>query len=189
MLHPYAAHMDLSAEDVAAELRKRLPGVGTVKLHKLLYYAQGHHLATFGTPLFKDAISAWDMGPVVGTLWHAERENLTDDQPAPLGEAELNTVGYVVSRYGALSGTDLRHLTHSERPWQDANTEWLMSRLEDPYQGVTRADGFDNLWYGTVPGSAHGTYETPRGTVHGPMMPRTPPVVRSGGTAGRIEVM
>jgi uncharacterized phage-associated protein len=111
----------VSAQDVAAELRRRLPGVGTVKLHKLLYYTQGHHLATFGTPLFNDTISAWDMGPVVGTLWHAEREGLIDDRPAPLGEAELNTVGYVVSRYGALSGTDLRHLTHSERPWQNAN--------------------------------------------------------------------
>jgi uncharacterized phage-associated protein len=38
------------------------------KLHKLLYYCQGHHLATFGLPLFDESISAWDMGPVVGTL-------------------------------------------------------------------------------------------------------------------------
>jgi uncharacterized phage-associated protein len=113
--------MILSARDVAAEIRKRLPGVGTVKLHKLLYYAQGHHLATFGTPLFKDTISAWDMGPVVGSLWHAEREAVPADAPSLLTEAELNTVGYVISRYGALSGTDLRHLTHSEQPWPDAN--------------------------------------------------------------------
>ena len=111
----------VSAQDVAAELRKRLPGVGTVKLHKLLYYAQGHHLATFGTPLFEDTISAWDMGPVVGSLWYRERNGIPNDQPGTLTEAELNTVGYVVSRYGALSGTDLRHLAHSERPWQDAD--------------------------------------------------------------------
>ena len=40
---------------------------------------------------------------------------------SPLGEAELNTVGYVVSRYGSLTGKDLEHLTHSETPWQTAN--------------------------------------------------------------------
>lgn len=38
----------VSAYEIAAELRKRLPGIGTKKLHKLLYYCQGHHLSTFG---------------------------------------------------------------------------------------------------------------------------------------------
>jgi len=112
----------LSAHDVAAELRQRLPGVGTKKLHKLLYYCQGHHLAAFGTPLFKETISAWDMGPAVGTLWHHERESgVTGAPPASLTEAQLNTIGYVISRYGALTGADLEHLTHSETPWQEAN--------------------------------------------------------------------
>jgi len=111
---------EVSAYDVAARLRELLPGVGAKKLHKLLYYCQGHHLATFGTPLFPEAISAWDMGPVVGKLWF--RERFGDAPPAaPLPEAELNTIGYVVSRYGALSGADLEHLTHSEPPWQEAN--------------------------------------------------------------------
>jgi len=120
-LSPYAGHMVLSARDIAVELRSRRPGVGTVKLHKLLYYCQGHHLATFGVPLFRDTISAWDMGPVVGALWRTERDGAPESGVASFGEAELNTVGYVVSRYGALSGTDLRHLTHSERPWREAD--------------------------------------------------------------------
>ena len=59
---------------VAAELRTRMPGIGVKKLHKLLYYCQGHHLGTFGRPLFPESISAWDMGPMAGTLWHAEKE-------------------------------------------------------------------------------------------------------------------
>lgn len=29
--------------------------------------------------------------------------------------------------------------------------EWILSRMEDPYQGVRREPGFDNLWYGPVP--------------------------------------
>ena len=37
-------------------------------------------------------------------------------------EAQLNTVGYVLSRYGALTGHDLENLTHSEAPWQLADS-------------------------------------------------------------------
>jgi hypothetical protein len=33
---------------------------------------------------------------------------------------------------------------------------WIMTRYETPYAGVRRAEGFDNLWYGVVPGSIDG---------------------------------
>ena len=115
--------MGVSAEAVAAELRAREPGIGKLKLHKLLYYCQGHHLATFGVPLFEETVSAWDKGPVVGRLWYREKAGEADSDPTPPGEAELNTIGYVMSRYGALSGRDLMHLTHSEEPWRRADAE------------------------------------------------------------------
>ena len=111
----------LSAADVAAELKRRLPGLALKKQHKLLYYCQGHHLATFGEPLFPETISAWDMGPVVGQLWHQEREGTAAPSGATLTEAHLNTIGYVISRYGGLTGADLERLTHAEPPWQEAD--------------------------------------------------------------------
>jgi uncharacterized phage-associated protein len=114
--------MTLSAHSVAAELRRRLPEVGEVRLHKLLYYAQGHHLATFSRPLFREGVSAWDHGPVVGALYHAEHHGGGAEPQEPLDEAALNTVGYVISRYGRLSGRDLINLSHSEAPWREANT-------------------------------------------------------------------
>lgn len=117
----YSDRMSRSARDVAAVLRDRVPGLPTKKLHKLLYYCQGHHLATFGVPLFTERISAWDMGPVVGQLWSEERRAGRAAAASPLDEAELNTVGYVLSRYGALTGKDLEHLTHSESPWKLAD--------------------------------------------------------------------
>lgn len=46
-----------------------------------------------------------------------------------------------------------------ESPSQDLVlhvTAWVLSRLEDPYQGVRRESGFPNLWYGPVPGSDDG---------------------------------
>jgi uncharacterized phage-associated protein len=114
--------MTLSARDVAAALRDRLPGLPTKKLHKLLYYCQGHHLATFDEPLFSETISAWDMGPVVGNLWYVEKQENVPGVHREMDEAQLNTVGYVLSRYGALTGQDLENLTHSEKPWQLADS-------------------------------------------------------------------
>lgn len=115
--------MTYSANAVAAELRLRLPGVPVKKLHKLLYYTQGHHLASFGDPLFSETISCWDMGPVVGSLWKDEKsgEGSESLRLGGLDEGALNTIGYVVSRYGSLTGTDLEHLTHGEAPWREAD--------------------------------------------------------------------
>jgi uncharacterized phage-associated protein len=113
--------MTAAARDVAAELRSRLPGLPVKKLHKLLYYCQGHHLAAFGSPLFAETVSAWDMGPVIGQLWHEEKAGSIGGSGGSLTEAQLNTIGYVLSRYGSLTGHDLENLTHSEEPWKRAD--------------------------------------------------------------------
>ena len=111
----------VSAHAILAALRARSPGLGVKKAHKLLYYCQGHHLAAFGRPLFPERISAWDMGPVVGQVWYAEKNGQAPVDLPDLDEAALNTVGYVISRYGALSGADLERLTHHEPPWESAD--------------------------------------------------------------------
>lgn len=122
---PYGERVTVPARDIAAVLRQWLPDIGTKKLHKLLYYIQGHHLATFREPLFDEDIVAYDMGPVVEKLWQEEAHGLTPapHEPArrPLSEAELNTIGYVISRYGSMTGSDLQRLSHQERPWQQAD--------------------------------------------------------------------
>jgi uncharacterized phage-associated protein len=118
---PAAAGRLVSAHDVVAELRRRLPSLPIKKAHKLLYLCQGHHLATFGVPLFGERIAAWDMGPVVERVWKAEREGWEVPAAVALDEAALNTVGYVISRYGALTGKDLEIMTHGEAPWRLAD--------------------------------------------------------------------
>lgn len=128
---PYSSPMTVSAHDVAAVLRERLPGLAGLKLHKLLYYVQAHHLAVTGEPLFGEAVTAWDMGPVVAPLWTAEDRG----EPAPprrtLTDGHLNVIDYVITRYGALSGIDLMHLTHAEDPW-------LLADRDRPPKGSAR---------------------------------------------------
>lgn len=75
-----------------------------------------------GDVLFRETISAWDLGPVVGELWKADKAGSTSPGSVPIAdESALNTVGYVVSRYGGLAARDLVTLTHGEQPWQLAN--------------------------------------------------------------------
>lgn len=62
------------------------------------------------------------MGPVVGTPWKAEKQDDTPRTHHEMNEAQLNTVGYVLSRYGALTGQDLETLTHVEEPWRLADS-------------------------------------------------------------------
>lgn len=114
--------MSVSAHDVAAELRRRFgfkPGV--VKVHKLLYYAQGWHLTWAGEPLFRERIEAWANGPVVADLWHDEKRNRPRPASRELAGAQLATIDYVVERYGRDTAKDLIRRTHDEAPWRDAS--------------------------------------------------------------------
>ncbi len=107
-----------SAHDVADELRRRLPGVGTLKLHKLLYYAAGWHLAWVGDELFDEPVEAWVNGPVVARLWADEKHGRQRPPRQGLTDRQVATIDYVVARYGALSGSELIEKTHQEDPWR-----------------------------------------------------------------------
>jgi uncharacterized phage-associated protein len=112
----YGDPMTTSAQQVAAALRRELPGLPTEKVHKLLYYVQGHHLALFGQPAFTEAIAASEDGPEIDfdcdrTLQHT---------PGALSQSVLNVVGLVAARYGRLTFGDLSRLSRAESPWQDS---------------------------------------------------------------------
>jgi uncharacterized phage-associated protein len=57
--------------------------LSNLKLQKLLYYAQGLYLAAYGSPLFRDAIIAWQYGPVIPSLYSKYRKHGSDDIPGP----------------------------------------------------------------------------------------------------------
>jgi len=109
-----------STRRTATEIRRRRPRIGKARLHKLLYYVQGYHLAWNGRPAFGDRIEAWEMGPVVPALWHAEKRGrvLSDSEEPP--EAVRNVITYVLRRVGDRTGPQLISATHAEAPWRDA---------------------------------------------------------------------
>ena len=93
-----------------------------LKLHKLLYYCQGWHLAWYGQPLFQDRIEAWKHGPVVPAIWSASRghgkEPMLDPGPANVPASDRASIEQVWSHYRKFSASGLRDKTHEEPPWK-----------------------------------------------------------------------
>jgi hypothetical protein len=55
-------------------------------------------------------------------LWRTERYDDAPPEPAnSFDQGTLNTIGYVISRYGSMTGADLEALTHNEEPWLRAD--------------------------------------------------------------------
>ena len=97
-----------------------------LKLQKLVYYAQGFHLAMKGKPLFDEGIEAWEHGPVVPSLWRCYRERGSQSIPKPKGldfskipKSVRELLDEIYKVYGQFSAWKLRNMTHEEPPWRD----------------------------------------------------------------------
>lgn len=105
-----------------------------MKINKLLYFAQGHYIKKYNTPLFYDTIEAWEHGPVVPEVYFFYRKYgdkpITEYDSATVEEVtpEAEEVLYSVARnYGKYTASVLRNMTHVVgSPWdlvyQEGNT-------------------------------------------------------------------
>jgi uncharacterized phage-associated protein len=97
-----------------------------LKLQKLLYYAQGHHFAMYGNPLFRDDIQAWSHGPVVPDVYHSFKHfgsgaiSLAENDPFGWDDVDPETSQFLAkvwNTYGGVAAWKLRNMTHAEAPW------------------------------------------------------------------------
>ena len=100
--------------------------ISNLKLQKLMYYAQGFHLALFDAPLFDDTLEAWLHGPVVPSVYHAFKKHekapipCTDESACMRLESdEFDLVREVFDVFGRYSAWSLREMTHAEPPWMN----------------------------------------------------------------------
>lgn len=101
--------------------------ISNLKLQKLVYYAQGFHLAIMDEPLFDSSIEAWAHGPVVPSLYHDYKEYGAGAIPAPIGfdlesidKETRDLLDEVYNVFGQFSAWKLRNMTHEEPPWKEA---------------------------------------------------------------------
>jgi uncharacterized phage-associated protein len=101
--------------------------ISNLKIQKLVYYAQGIHLAVTGKALFDDEIVAWAHGPVVESLYHAYKSfgdgKIEPTQGYDIPEFDAKTQQLIDEVYcvlGQYSAWKLRQMTHNESPWANA---------------------------------------------------------------------
>lgn len=97
-----------------------------LKLQKILYYAQGYHLAMFDDELFPNEFQAWAHGPANVDIYNEYKSYGYSAIDKPKGGIPLLDDGLVDFLYsiwetfGIFDGKYLEKLTHSEDPWIEA---------------------------------------------------------------------
>lgn len=114
-----------SAMDVAAYLLENHGPMESMKLQKLVYYAQAYSMAWNHQPMFSEAVEAWAHGPVVRTLFREHQGKIILKAGDIPGDADAldgmakDVVEDVWDSLGELTGWQLRTRTHAEAPWRN----------------------------------------------------------------------
>ena len=126
-----------------------------LRLQKLLYFAQGWHLARFGKPLFQAPIEAWKHGPVVPEVYHTYKSNKNQgisDVPAPpedaFTEEEYALLLDVAREYSGYSTNTLVSMSHANNaPWAHAEQSDIIPQREIQayFAGKEPLPSFDDL--------------------------------------------
>lgn len=119
------------------------PEIGAItsnlKLQKLLYYAQGVHLAAFDTPLFEDEIVAWKFGPVVEKVYIDYKIHGSGAIPVPsstknhsfidaFSKEKKDFIGNVYAYFGQYDALKLMQMTHEELPWKTTSASGMIPK-------------------------------------------------------------
>ena len=103
--------------------------LSNMKLQKLLYYAQGLHIALGKGPLFSSSIEAWTYGPVVPFIYHKYKKSgssgISPDpefNPAIIDEETKDFLDEINKVFGQFSAIRLMELSHTDECWQKAAT-------------------------------------------------------------------
>lgn len=108
----YVAPM-ATAQAVLDAIEDRKPNLPDTYKHNLLFFCQGHHLATHGIAMFGEPLHATPAGAIVTVTAG------TDDK---VSKKELGMVGWIMHRYAAMFPVDLRSLVTVSTAWQQGRS-------------------------------------------------------------------
>jgi uncharacterized phage-associated protein len=98
--------------------------ISNLKLQKLIYYAQGYHLALFDEPFFPEDFEAWTHGPVCPAVYRSYKRfgagPIVADvkfEPEKFSQAQLELLDEIQEVFGQFSAWKLRDMTHEDEPW------------------------------------------------------------------------
>jgi uncharacterized phage-associated protein len=128
--------MPFKAADIAnyfiSQGKAKIPDLTPMKLQKLIYFAQGWHLALTDKPLIDEFLEAWPYGPVAPSLYHELKRYgsgvITEKIPSDLRPkspheptlSQENTafLDKIIEVYGKFDGPSLSNMSHEpDGPW------------------------------------------------------------------------
>lgn len=115
--------------DAAQVILQKKGSMTTMKLQKLLYYAQAWSLVWDGHELFFEDCEAWAGGPVYPALYDWRKPDETVElslipqdrlTPEPFTIDQEETIDAILRDYADRDADWLSELTHMEEPWRKA---------------------------------------------------------------------
>ena len=120
--------------------------VSHMKLHKLLYYAQGYYLANKNKPLFNLDISKWDYGPVVPFVYKKfmqigggpRLKPHPEGEPSRLPKEIQVFLDEIWQTYGKFTGLQMSDMSHQEAPWLETEMYRTIDpeKIKDYFKGI-----------------------------------------------------
>jgi len=124
--------------------------ISNFRLQKLVYYAQGYHLAMYGKALFNEPIEAWDNGPIINVLLEKYKPFKSNpiDKPEKMDLSKFSEdvkqlLAAIIKKYGQFGPAKLRDITHEELPWINgfAKTDKIIADADLKQYFMTQIEG------------------------------------------------
>jgi len=124
--------IQFASDYLITAVRQTGAALSVLKLQKLLYYAQGWHLALAGETLFQGKFQAWPQGPVNRDVYDRfmatksldselfESDVSKDFSAAEVNHENRNHLDRVLLRYGKYEDSVLQEMIEREAPWREA---------------------------------------------------------------------
>lgn len=124
--------------------------ITNLKLQKLLYYAQGWHLAHKNENLFEDKFEAWVHGPVIPSIYRKYRKAwlpINEEVELPSLPEELKKwLDRFLNSYLSIDAFELEKMVHREVPWIEARGGLPIDALcTNPINPLTMKNYFMSL--------------------------------------------
>jgi uncharacterized phage-associated protein len=118
----------------------RMEGAGktlsVLTLQRLLYFAQGWHLAFYGGPFFEGRFQAWAQGPINREIYDRFASRPLDSQVSAadvskgfdvtsLSQEKSNHIRSVLEAYATCENSSLNKIINEDAPWLEARTGCL----------------------------------------------------------------
>lgn len=122
---PDLASPNVVSDYLLSECRERGEVLTSLKLQKLMYYAQAWYLALYDREIFAEDFEAWVHGPVAPSQYHRFKDYqwrpITAEVARPEIEERVEShLTEIVDVFGSDSAVALELMTHRELPWIEA---------------------------------------------------------------------